>query len=559
MRRTLTVAFLLVVIGTVVHAQGPTTRMFPGTSLPVPANLTPPDGEPIKCGLPVVNHYLGGFAEEGVEKIAGRASILERSERQTSVVSGGFRVHFDTTGLDAPALLDSTGSRISGTARAFVDSVFSILQHVLAVEISTLRYLAPPTDGSLGGGPEYDIYIMNLGDMYGVTYPDVYPADGGTSTSSITIDNDFAFVRPVKNRGLGGLRVTLAHEFHHAIQLGNYGYWSGDLYYYEITSTWMEDVVYPDVNDYYNYLGAYWGQFHNPDKPFNSFDSSIPYSRAIWGLYVAKRFGIDVMRESWEAIRQARPHIAIDQVLRAHGSTMNEAYSEWALWNYFTGSRAKPSLYYTDGADYPLMIQSAVEFTGSSRDVVNSLKSLASTYMLVERGTDSMTVVLSNVDLSGLNAATNPLLPYTFRLRSTQGDDTYKRTPLGVYAKLDVSDLAQWSTWYAIRDTVSPYVDPSSLSSEHPFPSPFRPGRNTCVYIPLPGTEQVQGSMYVFSSSFELVREFPSCSSVVHLGRQMFSWDGRMNDGSVAPTGIYVFVIDIPSGKIKGKIPLVRE
>ena len=43
----------------------------------------------------------------------------------------------------------------------------------------------------------------------------------------MNIDNDFQFF----TARVDGLRVTIAHEFFHAIQFGAYGYWSTDLYF----------------------------------------------------------------------------------------------------------------------------------------------------------------------------------------------------------------------------------------------------------------------------------------------------------------------------------------
>jgi hypothetical protein len=559
MTRTIVVVILILFAARPAWTQTVGERNWPGTTRSFPPELVPPEGEPVKCGLPVLNSFLSQASSRGERIQDLLASINDRSDRQLAIVRGGFCVHFDTTGENAPALLDVSGNRIEGTSRAFVDSVFAILAHVVDVEINTLHYLAPPSDGTLGGGPEYDIYIMNLGDMYGSTYPDSYDIDGGCSTTSITIDNDFTFVRPARNKGMGGLEVTLAHEFHHAIQIGHYGLWSDDLFFYEITSTWMEDVVYPDVNDYYNYLTSSSSQFRNPERPFNADDSSIPYSRAIWGHYIAKKFGADVMRETWESIRSIRPLLAIDQTLRQHGSSFGDAFADWALWNYFTGTRAKPSKYYTDGADYPLITQSAIDFPSSSRDVPGSLRSLSSTYTLVERGPDSLTVILSNTDLAGTMASSNPLLPYTIKLRSSRPDESYKQTPIGIYAGLDVADISLWSIWYAVRDTATPAVDPSQIATGRPFPAPFRPAKCSYVYIPIQGSDQLQGSLYVFNSGYELVREVSGGTSIIHLGRQMFSWDGRMNNGNLAPTGVYFFILDLPTGKIKGKIPLIRE
>ena len=104
------------------------------------------------------------------------------------------------------------------------------------------------------------------------------------------IHHDFSFVNPAANRGLPGLRVTLAHELHHAIQIGNYGYWESDQYFYVMTSVWMEDAVYTDVNDYYQYLRSSSGHFRHPEISFTSNDFVV-YSRGIWCQFLEKKFG----------------------------------------------------------------------------------------------------------------------------------------------------------------------------------------------------------------------------------------------------------------------------
>ncbi len=225
------------------------------------AGPAPPEGEAVKCGLPGITHALQQSPDPTPFAIQSLQKILSRPVMQISVVSGGFRVHFDTTGFNAPAMLDGAGNRLPGTAREYVDSIFSILSFVGPLESSTLGYGALRTDGGNGGGPEYDIYVMELGNMYGYTTPDAAMPEGMTSPTFISIDNDFVFVRPNANRGMPALRVTLAHELHHALQIGNYGFWTNDVFLYEITSTWMEDVAYTDVNDYYNYLVCRLGAF----------------------------------------------------------------------------------------------------------------------------------------------------------------------------------------------------------------------------------------------------------------------------------------------------------
>ena len=89
----------------------------------------------------------------------------------------------------------------------------------------------------------------------------------------------------------------------HAIQIGRYSYWYNDVYFYELSATWMEDVAYTEVNDYYNYLNASWGHFRNPHREFNSGSDLIMYSRGIWGQFIEKEFTIAMMRRTWEYTR----------------------------------------------------------------------------------------------------------------------------------------------------------------------------------------------------------------------------------------------------------------
>jgi hypothetical protein len=73
------------------------------------------------------------------------------------------------------------------------------------------------------------------------------------------------------------------------------------------------------------------------------------------------------------------------------------------------------------------------------------------------------------------------------------------------------------------------------------------------------GTEQVTGSVSVFSSGMDLVYSSGTCASSWYLDQQMFFWDGKGNDGSVVPTGVYIYVVDLGDRQVKGKIALVRR
>ena len=273
-----------------------------------------------KCGLPAISYTIKNRKHLSPEVRSALEIVLTRPVNQKSILSGRFRVHYDTTGNDAPSMLDSLYQPIPGTADQYADSVAAIANYCETFETQVLGYLPSPSDGDAGGGPEYDIYVASIGPpLYGFTTPDsvlIDKPDGGTWTSYITVDNTFQWVNPPVNRGMPALRVTLAHELHHSIQIGDYGYWTSDIFFYELTSAWMEDVVFPAVKDYLQYTSSSQGQFANPQVPFNSNDF-IMYSRAIWGHFVAKRFGMNAMLRTWEDISLAPPLQAIDVALTA--------------------------------------------------------------------------------------------------------------------------------------------------------------------------------------------------------------------------------------------------
>ncbi len=517
--------------------------------------IIPSTGEPVKCGLPVITAALHNRAALDAARSAALANIMVRPETQTSVLAGKFKIHFDTTGIDAPTMLDAFHQPIHGTARQFADSVASILSFVYSFETGTLGYDPPPQDGTIGGGPEYDVYIADLGNLYGVTNTDSAIGDGGTSTTFITIDNDFIFVNPPANKGLPAARVTLAHEFHHAIQIGSYGYWTTDPFFYEITSTWLEGVLFPEVKDYYNYLQSPNGQFKHPEVSFTTSNGLIEYSRAIWGHFIAKRFGRDAMRKTWEQIRASRPITAIDAMLQQYSSGLASAFSEWALWNHFTGSRSDSTKYYPEGAAYPPMFEWAIEYLPPSRTIVGPapLEYISSAYHQIISQNGTLTVIVSNTNFAPTLSGATGSNPYVILLSSSRPDNSYVLTDTGIYCKLQVADPAYWQTW-------PPNLagGPVLLAETTPFPNPFRPDGSALMSIPVTTSGVSAGTLNIYTSNMDLVCSISEISRSWN-GRQVFEWDGRNNDKSIVSSGVYLFVLSLVDRTITGKLAVIRH
>ena len=272
---------------------------------------------------------------------------------------GHFRIWYVTSTLDSPALVYTHGDTIPD----WIHLCAQVFDHVWEVEVDSLGFWPPPADGSwypgeedYGGDSRYDVYVEELGihRVYGYTQSEFF-VSGGTphaATSYMVLDNDYSSsIYPTP--GDSGLMVTAAHEFFHAVQFA-YDTWE-ERFFMEISSTWMEDVVYDQVNDYYNYLShpGYSSIFSRPDLSLTTFDGFHEYSSCVWGHYLAKRFGREIIKDIWEGCVQKTALDAMEDALMGRGQDLAAAHNEFAVWNYFTGSRADTLLYYPEGDHYP--------------------------------------------------------------------------------------------------------------------------------------------------------------------------------------------------------------
>lgn len=160
---------------------------------------------------------------------------------------GHVRVHYvaDAADRDSPS---PASTRVPGVPD-WVVSVGEAAEQAWARE-TALGFPAPPADdgdgAERGGDARYDLYVCDLashdlGEL-AATVADP-PASG---FSYIVVDNDYAAaeVAPLKTSGVEQLRVTVAHELFHAIQIGE-GRGRLPEWLAEATAVWMEGIVAP--------------------------------------------------------------------------------------------------------------------------------------------------------------------------------------------------------------------------------------------------------------------------------------------------------------------------
>jgi hypothetical protein len=528
-----------------------------------------------KCGFHIIAQYYGTPGDRfNIKKI-----LQSRPLNDTSVVSphGKFRIHFDTTNVNGnqPFLYDSTGQEIPNSTYALVDSVAEICDYVYHVEVDSFGYPPPPSDSGAGGGDEYDIYIQSLPTgIYG--YPDWDPSKPLISRTNPTyaawtvIRNEF---QSTYTKGIPAIEVTIAHEFHHAIQVGNYGFWQNDLWFYELTSTWMEQVVYPEVKDYYQYLSNF---FDNVDLPFNLYqpDDFEGYERCVFGIFLQNEpgYGAGLMKSIWESMVREPPIPAMEDAFVSDGKDPSSVFQLFAQLNYFTNYRTQLAskfniVPYPLGNDYPLVKISGSEGisqSNSSADFSDMAMRLTEHFYQVSYqifyqtkiDTDTVGIAVVNTNFSAAVNYDTTNYPFSVGI-SAGGSGCVRELTNGYCIFFETSDHTDWGIVPFItgNDTSLTFT----MKDNIPFPQPFNPSSHT-LKIPysFPGASDI--TLAVFSTSGILLRKISSAGGTISLlGESYFEWDGRDETGKIVSSGIYIYVLTDGSKSVVGKIAVVRN
>ncbi len=511
--------------------------------LPEPYRSLP--RQPGKCGTMTMWELRWRWSELNAVQQQTLAPCMARPSLPQALVSpsGNFKIHYTTS----PGAHQTTEEFAREAALAF-DKAWQ-------VEVEEMGYPPPPPDYGVDGS-EYDVYIQNVAE-YGWTYPEQPIPETPESDwiTYIVVDNDYS--RGFYTKGLDGLRVTAAHEFFHAIHFGIREPFreptaTADVFYYEVSATWMEDVVWDAINDYYNYLTHF---FTSTAQPFNSTDGRREYGMAVWNHFVAKRMGSDAIRDSWLAMKTLRAVPAINQALTARGLTFEDALAEFALWNAFTGNRADTVRFYPEGHHYPrVRCERELAFEDSVH-IADSCRRMATKYYQLIPQVPApyvTTLVASDPSRWRLSAA-------VLGLRETTHDYVPGRTicSLGRLAPLDTLVLAASRTGMADQDQGGSdgTLYPFSVLVEMGSATARNPQGNTITQLTNNPFHLAENSFLTVLLHLETQQEV--AMSVRDLQGRVI-WKGETQRGEKVGTGVYLIVARFSDGVAVEKVAVVR-
>ncbi|MBI9070829.1 MAG: hypothetical protein JEY94_04485 [Melioribacteraceae bacterium] len=512
---------------------------------------------PVKCGFGTVMEIKANFDQFTVEQQQSLRKVMSRPGKQTSIVSpsGYFRIHFDTTGTEIPIYFSDPGKTEKELIDMSIDSLAVALDYSYNYEVNILGYLKPPSDGTDGGDGKYDVYVEPYGG-YGETR-----WDGPDNAAYMVIDNR---LDNTYEKGIRAAKVTAAHEFHHGIQVGNYSDDISQLFIFEMTSTSMEEFVYDEVNDYYNYLSDY---FRHPEQRLDN-TAGGGYDICIWNIFLVEKFnrekddamfGQKLIRRAWEIFKEKGSAIkAIEDALAEEGLSFKELFNEFGIWCYYTGIKSDPEIYFEEGINYPVIKPiNTYSYIGNKQTYKINSNAVSNNFIrVVTQSGDTLMSIVTNSDVISIANGSNNRIAFDLTLNSSGSDGAVSITN-ELYVSVSSTDNSLLKSNYIFRDNI---VDGPANSEEigYAFPQPFSYANNENVFIPAISsiTDKTELKIYTVSMNLVYSDDSPEFGS---FDFDVVKWNGKNNDGKKLATGVYIYVTKSGDNIKTGKLVIYND
>jgi hypothetical protein len=507
-----------------------------------------------KCGLSIQLEILKRKKELSQVDRNILSNIFSKDVFDVSILSpkGNFRIHYNTTGTDAPDLTDNDHNGIPD----YIDSVAYYFEH-------SLEYLTSKTGievniKDFSDGEEYNIYVENLSaGLYGYTYfTELISKEDKVFRYStyIAIDNDFSRVYTL---GIDGMKVTAVHELFHAIQMGKFGLWeddlTGNLYFYEFLSTWSESFVYPDIKDYYQFLNTY---FSSTAVPFWKHGG---YDLGIWGIFLEQRFSATIMKTILDNSQRYNPMQAMDISLKQYSSSLSKEFVEFSNCVFFTGYRAKDNIYFKNAKEYPVVYGSSIKKIQYNLPVTNvntSLCSYSTQYYEFAKGNDTINIISVHTnDKEAFGRIENYSLS-KFQIRSESNDGGAISLMDDLKILFDSESLYDWKNFYLINHQYYNTINNDIKAFPNPlYLSNSGTGR---MNFNIPAKVGDEAELFVFSSDLRLIYQSKQSVKSVFM-KPGIEWNCVDLDNKVVSSGIYFYVVKANGKEWKNKFAVMKK
>jgi hypothetical protein len=484
--------------------------------------------------------------------------------------SGDFRIHYTTNGLKHKVSdIDINNNDVPD----YIDNVAEIFNYVSKEIQSKQGYLSPPGDGFYpsgndnGGSNHYDVYVRNISSRYyGYTQPELYAQDNGDNERSKTVieKNAFTSYMAIRNNYNNfpmnqeeAIKVTAAHEYFHAIQFG-YDGWEKP-WLLEATAVWMEEAIYDEINDCYQYMDDWFLKPHRSldESGFHWYGSFIffEFLEQHMGGYNAIRTIFDESVQSNSRERDGS-HNAIHASMKKQGFSFQRTLNGMSVANKIMSSLTSAGGYaYEEAESYPVTgpaIFKTINFQTGTRDTLSStnLERFGSQYtQIVTQKPVQVDLINTSGFLSDLQL--NAILKKTDNSYLVISNPSINIDPLeikSIHLSVVSHDTiaGNWDYQLTIQDG-KPGTDtnvPQEFTIGNPYPNPFNDNVQFSLYM------QKESSVSIDVIDLSGKRSTRLFNGILLTGNHNFSWHGKDNSGNQVSSGIYYIKV---SGKYTEK------
>jgi len=383
-----------------------------------------------------------------------------------------FLIHYTRRGNDA---VPDEDANVNDTPD-YVESLGAAAEFAWSVEIDQFGWTAPPTDRGEGGDDRLDIYLQELLGQGFAGYTDSESGFVGDNPNSpeierraafsyLALDNDYAGLEGSEHKETPEqlMKVTIAHEFNHMIQSG-YDAFESQTWIYEATATWIEDEVYPDVNDGVYYLD---NTFSQPDLCIVAENNW--YGDWLFMRMIAEKYGRDAVRHIWEELRTRHGFDAIDHALADYNTSLDEEFRSYGVALLLRG--------FEEGTLYPAV---HVEGTAVEGEFIpnNGIQSLGTDFVRISGNglvditlnDDSSVLLMRAIGVRGRDADVIDALGLTLTLDLSQYDRVFVviQNPDRTSDEADCTDIDYSLTLATSTSAASPVAFTSSAANFGP-------------------------------------------------------------------------------------------
>ena len=503
-----------------------------------------------------------GFNFDG--PIVNRSSLDERTEASgldETYDNGMFRFHYTTTGSNAVSTADTNSNSIPD----YIDVMSETFNTVDEYQLTTLGFSEPPgdswypTNNDNGGNGSYDVYIRNAGSgVYGYVMQEDW-ADGAgdnwgnNENSSANEVNAFTSYMVMRhnydgfpNTLIENIQVTAAHEFFHAVQFGYDGF--EESWVFEATSVQMEEMIYDDVNDCYQYMSSW---FNNPHQALNLDSDDRWYGSFIFFEYVNSHLSVDAIKAFWE---QSITHDSyygeysiqtLDEAFSDLGSSFEDMLNGMSIANRVLSSSVYISPYYYEEADSYTVTPSTfstVSFTAGGNETVSStnLESNAAQYIKLNTN-DPVSVSLANDVGNNSDLELHAIISFgdsAWTILSSNPINVNQTSASSIYLVVvsQNPDASNFDYTLSFTDgvaSVEPEI-PMSFSVSNAYPNPFNP--QTHIQIDLSVSEKI--NVFIYDINGRFVKTL--LNGKINAGQHVLTWNGLDGNGNPASSGTYL-------------------